>query len=193
MLTADVQECLDLHDMTIDLWPDADLCGDIMNTKSTSGFFLEVCTREKDNDESPKGMPITWGCKKQASTSTHTAEAETVSLAYALLHEALPVQALLRRVLGITVPIRVHEDNSAAKQALEKGYSPAMRQLPRTQRVSIGAIHDVLSDEELQTRIVLQPTATQKGDGFTKELNPMQFRRACDLIGYKYRNTATAK
>jgi hypothetical protein len=192
IFAARVCECIDIENMCIELWPDADLCGDIMSSKSTSGFFLEVSTDQKDNDVTPSGMPISWGCKKQASTSIHTAEAETVSVCGALHSEAIPLQSLLRRVLGRTIPIRVHEDNSACLTAFNKGYSPSMRSLPRTQRVSIGSVHDILCDDDLKTRLVQQPTATQKGDPFTKELGVSDFRKALDLLGYVRRNTDSA-
>ena len=103
----------------------------------------------------------------------------------ALRHEALPLQYLLERTFKVLVPIRIHEDNSACKIAYEKGYSPQMRYLPKVQRCSIGVIHDIVSDPELRTKIVQQPTDTQKGDIFTKELTPQAFWKACEQIGYK--------
>ena len=59
-------------------WPDADLNGDLMTSKSTSGFFLELAGQDG------RGMPIAWGTKRQGSTSSHTCEAETVSLSTVL-------------------------------------------------------------------------------------------------------------
>ena len=113
-----------------------------MDTKSTSGFFLEITKDQQDNDETPCGVPISWGAKKQTSTSSHTAEAEMLSMSGALRHEAIPLQLLLQMCCGVVVPIRIHDDNSACIVSATKGYSPSMRYLPRTQRIAIGSAHE---------------------------------------------------
>jgi len=184
VLTAKVRECNNVAELVIELWPDSDLNGDIMHTKSTSGFFMDLSTCEPTNDETPAGVPLAWGCKKQGSSAFHTPEAEVVSLSLALRSEALPMQFLMQKVLNVTVPIRIHEDNNGCIIACEKGYSPNMRYLPRTQRCSLGFIHDVITDPELSTRIVYQTSKSQKGDLFTKELAAQDFWHDASLIGY---------
>ena len=130
-------------------------------------------------------VPLNSGIKKQGSSSSHTAEAETVSLSSAVRHDALPAQHLLKSVYGETVPIKVHEDNAACIISIEKGYSPAMRYLLRTQRVSIGLLNEITTDEALKVEILKEPTASQKGDMFTKELPSPSFWKAVAMIGVK--------
>ena len=47
--------------------------------------------------------------------------------------------------LNYPVGAILKEDNAAALISANKGYSPVVRGLKRTQRVSIGYIHDVIS------------------------------------------------
>ena len=165
-------------------WPDADHNGDYMDTKSTSGFFLEIA----GNDG--RGMPLSWGCKKQGSTAQHTDEAEVVSMATSTRNELLPMQMLMQIILQRPVVAEIREDNAAAITAVMKGFSPALRHIYRTQRISLGFLHELVvpdperSGDESEGRIELikEPTATHKGDMFTKELEPKDFERALDLI-----------
>ena len=82
----------------------------------------------------------------------------------------------------------MHEDNSATIIGCEKGYSPAMRYLPRTQKIALGFIHEIITDECTEDptcgtiRIVKAATDIHKGDCFTKELTPIKFQKAQDLI-----------
>ena len=89
-------------------------------------------------------MPLAWWSRKQQCTATHTCEAETVSLAEAI-KEVIPIQDLFELALSIPINAILKEDNAAALISANKGYSPAMRGLKRTQRISIGDIHDVVS------------------------------------------------
>ena len=83
----------DLEHLKIDCWPDADLCGDIFSTKSTSGRFIELSGLEG------RGMPLTWAARRQGSTSKHTQEAETVSLSTCASEDAVPIQYLVSCIL----------------------------------------------------------------------------------------------
>ena len=172
----------DQKDLRIDCWPDADLCGDIFSTKSTSGRFIELSGGQG------RGMPLTWAARRQGSTSKHTQEAETVSLSTCLCEDAIPIQDLVSTILRRRVPMTVHEDNSSAIIALRKGYSPALRHLPRTQRICLGSLHEILfdSDEHDDKRgdieLVHAETSTHKGDLFTKEIAPKAFKEKIALL-----------
>ena len=50
------------------VWPDADLAGDATATtsRSTSGHYVELCTGDQ------RHVPLSWGCRRQTSTSCHT-------------------------------------------------------------------------------------------------------------------------
>lgn len=164
-------------------WPDADHNGDYMDAKSTSGFFMEIAGAEG------RSFPLNWGSKKQNSAAQHTGEAEVVSMALCVRNELLPMQNLLQTVLGRPVDAEIKEDNAAAITAIEKGYSPAMRHLPRMQRVSLDMVHDLITLDppagEGEVELVKTPTAEHKGDMMTKELEVCQFQRALGMIGMK--------
>jgi hypothetical protein len=135
-------------------------------------------------------MPLDWGAKKQGCTAVHTAEAEVVSLATCVRNALIPMQILLQRILREPVDCEVMEDNAAAIVAITKGYSPAMRHIPRTQRVSLGMLHEVFHQEpeEGEGRIGLKKASTDehRGDAFTKELDPHKFHAAIDMIRMKH-------
>ena len=166
--------------MKLIAWPDTDLNGDYMDTKSTSGFFLELV------GERGRGMPLAWGAKKQGCTAVHTAEAEVVSMAACVRSELLPMQALLELIFQRPIDCEVREDNAAAIVSVTKGYSPAMRHLPRTQRVSLGFLHEVFTAEpqegEGRVRVMKAETDEHRGDAFTKELESHKFANALQLI-----------
>ena len=80
----------DLHDVQLLLWSDADWRGDPEDTKSTSGLLIELY-----NPNTRRRWPIGWNVRRQGSTSSSTAEAETVALSFAVKHEGLPTLILL--------------------------------------------------------------------------------------------------
>ena len=178
-------------------YPDVDLNGDIFTTKSTSGFWLELAGAEG------RGMPICWGSKKQTFSAHHTQEAETVSAAVHLKKEALPTQMLLERIIGAPVDISMHEDNSACIQAIKHGYSPSLRDLPRTHRTSLGSLNEMFHgvyprpvdkcrccgqmtkpDPVTPGRLLMvkEPTDSQKGDVFTKHMDQNKFNTGLALL-----------
>ena len=169
----------DLGDARLIVWPDADWNGDHRTTKGTSGSFLELCTANPDHR-----FPICWKTAHQGSTASSSAEGETVSLSSALRHSAFPVQSLLIEMLGgQRVPMEAKVDNAQALCAIRDGYSKKLRFLPRTQRCSIGVLHEALTDPDADLTASYTPTADQKGDFFTKSLGVVAFRHARDMFG----------
>ena len=75
-------------------WPDEVLAGAATTSRSSSGHYVELCTGDQHH------FPLSWSCLRQTSTSCHTCEAETVSLATCLRRQALPAQQRLDRFLG---------------------------------------------------------------------------------------------
>ena len=94
----------------------------------------------------------------------------------------------MEALLGHPVECEVMEDNAACIVAITKGYSPSMRYLKRTQRVSLGHLHDIFYEKEEKRgghgKVNLKKANTHehKGDMMTKELSPAQFDRALELI-----------
>ena len=54
--------------------------------------------------------------------------------------------------------------------------------MPRTERISIGVVHEIFSEKSGQHDLVYEETSSQKGDMFTKILDPNAFERALTLI-----------
>ena len=174
----------------IQAWPDADLNGCHLTTKSTSGFFLNIV------GSNGRIFPLGWGSKKQGATAQHTAEAELISLASCLRSELIPVQSLMQEILQRPVEAELLEDNAATIIAVNRGYSLAMRHVRRTQRTSLGLIHDMITEEpeegQGRIRLIKASTADHLGDAFTKELDPRAFKDAMTAIGMRTMSEDTA-
>ena len=169
----------DRDSMKILAWPDADFAGDFMTSKSTSGFFLEVGGLDG------RSMPITWGSKKQGWTAGHTSDAETNSLATCMRSEVMPIQHLLETLMRRPVDAEIFEDNEATITSVRKGYSPALRHLPRTLCVSLGFMHEAITVDppgKGKIRLSKIETTRHKGDLFTKELELWKFKAAVEMI-----------
>ena len=159
---------------TCEIWmsPDADLNGDMETSKSTSGLWVELASAD-----GLRTWPLAWRSKRQGSTASSTPEAETISMATGLKSEGLPMQDLFSAALGRTVHLRCLEDNTTAITAARAGYSPALRHLPRTERISVGVLYEVLV-ESGDCTLQYQASAEHKGDMFTKRLDPATFEAA---------------
>ena len=161
-------------------WPDADLAGNPFTAKSASGGWLELV------DDKGNSFPISWGTKKQDCTANHTAEAETFSMSTWLRGDGMPAQVLLSLMLKQPVPLEILEDNSSCIVAVAKGYSPAMRYLPRADRISLDFLCDATTETgnpkgDCQVKKV--DTKVHKGDFFTKALNVNDFLVGRERIG----------
>ncbi len=177
---------LDCDHVILRAWPDADLNGAELTSKSTSGFWMELAGQHD------RFCPISWGSKRQTATSVHTCESEIVSLSLCLRTELIPAQIMLEALLGRTVRAELMEDNAACIVACKKGYSPALRYLSRTQRLSIGFIREATNPETVygindneygRIEIVKADTKERKGDMFTKSLVPNSCIAALSKVG----------
>ena len=90
---------------------------------------------------------------------------------------------LLEDALQQKVPIKCQIDNTQTSQAVEKGYSKKLRHLPRTQRVCVGMLHEVINDKELGVSLAHCPTDVMKADIFTKALIGPRYAAAVEMIG----------
>ena len=109
---------------------DADHGGDVLDIKATSGGHLML--------KGPHtAFPLLETCKKQTCSSNGSTEAEVVSLSWCMRMDGLPMVLLWETLLNRRIRILVLEDNIGTIQAIEKGYSPALRHLPKTQKTSL--------------------------------------------------------
>ena len=96
------------------------------------------------------------------------------------------MQTLLQHFLRRPIDLDVMEDNAATIVAASRGYSPAMRHLTRSQRTSLGFVHDMISQKpnpgEGSISIVKADTKEHRGDMFAKELEPKAFDHALRMI-----------
>ena len=175
----------DMDEVVIAAWPDADLAGNRMSTKSTSGRFIELL-----HLPSGRSMPLTWKGKSQPASSHSTPEAETVSLDACVREDCIPLQSLFNLILKRNIEVVVFEDNESCIAIVGKGFSAALAYIARTQRIDIGFLHEIfvegLLDEYGAWRLEYTPSATQKGDLFTKELGSLaEFEHALKNIGMR--------
>ena len=86
-------------------------------------------------------------------------------------------------MLGRKIDLRVMEDNAGTIAVIEKGYSPALRHLLKTQKVSIDLIHRCLDPEELDLGTMEKcDTDEQTADIFTKALPVHKWAHALEML-----------
>ncbi|CAK0891196.1 unnamed protein product [Prorocentrum cordatum] len=168
----------DLATLLLVCYSDADLNGNSETTKSVSGWWVELFSPESGNT-----FPLSWGVSTQTSTSSATAESETVAFSHALRREAIPLQMLLEEAFGQHIHIVCRIDNMQTIQCVAKGYSKKLRHLPRTQRICLGVLHEMVTNPDLRIAMEHCPTLAMKADLFTKTLNSARYATALDMIG----------
>ena len=153
---------------------DADHGGDVLDIKATSGGHLSL--------KGPTtAFPLLETCKKQTCSSNSSTEAEVVSLSWCLRMDGLPMVLLWEVLLNRRVRILVLEDNVGTIQAIEKGYSPALRHLPKTQKTSLDFLHYMFHVVKL-VDIEYVATELQISDVFTKAVKVADWGKACQLL-----------
>ena len=151
----------------LDLFADADLAGDPMTMKSHSGHYVII------QDDHGTAFPIYWGAKKQACVSRSTTEAEIVSASVLVFEEGVPIKTVIELVLGGEVTTTLREDNSAVMTILQNGFSPKLKSLNRTHKISVASLAEAVNQGLITA--VYTPTKEQRGDIFTKALGRVQF------------------
>ncbi len=150
----------DLPDAELHYYPDAELGGDLLTTKATGGFWLELSSKCGS-----RTWPICWQSKKAGHTSCATADSETWSCIGAceqgLKKDVIPILQQIEVSLGRMVKLVCMEDNTACIAAIQRGYSPALRHLQRHVRLSTGFAHEVFFPD------LTDPTAPQNWSNWT--------------------------
>jgi hypothetical protein len=97
-----------------------------------------------------------------------------------------PLQSLLQSLLGRPVDMIVHEDNQPCIAIIKKGYSPSLRCLVRTQRCSLGVVHETFHEPAPEgfgkSTLIYTKSELHKGDLLTKYLDKPGFEKALGLI-----------
>ena len=104
----------DLHDIYVELFCDADFCGDDEHTYSTTGGWVQLSGKHTS-------FPLTWMSKKQGAVSRSTTEAEAAAMATTLFDEGLPLLELFSVLFKKSVRLLIREDNEATAKVVSAG------------------------------------------------------------------------
>jgi len=167
-------------DLKLLLFVDADLCGNTLTSRSTSGRYLVLAGPDT-------WFPLMWVSKRQAATSRSTTEAEMVSLATALFAEAMPCMDLWEILLGRPMDLYILEDNEATIKVAKKGYSSKLRHCLRHHKINLGLVKEAIENNSIE--IVYCHTNFQAADIFTKALEPHKWENALSLLGTTLHHT----
>ena len=157
-------------DISLHLYTDADLGGDVCSMKSHSGIYLAV--------ECPNGthFPISWSSRRQQCVSKSTTESEIVALSYGLFGDAIPVQTVPNMIFDASIPVILHEDNQSCIHIINAGYSAKLKHLNRTHKLSIASLSKTVAS--LAYSLTYTDSNDQLADMFTKALVKLKFTEA---------------
>ena len=158
----------------LDVYCDADFCGEAEDCYSTSGGWIELAGEHS-------AFPLSWTSKKQGSVSRSTTECEIVALAYLVFNDAIALAQLFSELFGAPIIMRIYEDNESTARILFSGYSKQMRHLKRTHKINIASVKEQVDRDDTQLHIC--PTTKQKADAFTKALEPAKWPAAMRMMG----------
>ena len=115
--------------------------------------------------------------------SLSTPEAEVVAANFAMKNYGVPCLDLWEHLLGRSVVVPFHEDNSTAISAMRHGYSPNLRHVKRTHGVCIRWLSHQFRRESWQ--LLYERSALQAADVFTKAFTvPGEWDRVTRLINH---------
>eukprot|EP00971_Amphidinium_carterae_P240865 4781812-Amphidinium_carterae.2 len=77
------------------VWTDADLNGDVTDSKSTSGLWIEM-----KSVGSERSWPVTWNSKRQGGSAYATCESEVIALNTGIRDEGIPLHGLVENIVG---------------------------------------------------------------------------------------------
>ena len=168
----------DIDDIELHAFPDADLAGSYDTTRATSGGFIHI--------NGPNTyFPLDWYSKRQTATSHSTTEAELISASKMLRESLIPLMELWSIMLQRNVKGVIHEDNQSTITVIDTGYSPQLRHLQKHHRISLGIVHELCKNDDIEVTHV--DTNLQKGDIVTKGLARPKHDPACKMVGlYPY-------
>ena len=163
----------DLHDIYVELFCDADFCGDDEHTYSTTGGWVQLSGKNTS-------FPLTWMSKKQGAVSRSTPEAEAAAMATTLFDEGLPLLELVSVLFRKSVRLLIREDNEATAKVVSAGYSKRLRHMKRTHRINLGSLKEELDKDDVELQLVA--SRYQKTDIFAKGLAGEPWGPALDLL-----------
>ena len=112
--------------------------------------------------------------------SRSATEAKIVSASVLVFDEGIPIKNVMELVLRSEVITTLREDNSAVMTILQNGFSPKLKSLNRTHKISVAALAEAVNLGLIAAAYT--PTKEQKGDIFTKALGRVLFTEARSQI-----------
>ena len=167
------------HPPTLRVYCDADLAGDPLTCKSHTGILVVL------DFQGEATFPVSWCSKRQTAVARSTTEAELASANEAVFQECLPIKTILEEILKTTIETVVHEDNTATIQVIATGYSPKLRSMNRTHRISVAALSEAVERNLIKVEHI--ESKQQLADLLTKALNKQVFLHLRNLVGLKPR------
>ena len=161
------------------MWPTAKSL--INDSEPTVGTALVQRVRKLAIETPSTFGPISFQVKTQKCTSDSTAESELASLNNGVKKAGLPALDLWEVLLDRELVLKAKEDNDAAIKSVEKGYSPSMRFLHRTQKVKLGFLNEIFSGD--QADLEHCPSEFMRADPLTKSISPEQWGLALAQLG----------
>ena len=91
------------------------------------------------------------------------------------------MMSLWDRLLGRDVDLYIREDNQAAIEICNSGFSPKLTHITRTHKVNLSSIKDEVKKPEVHLGYI--DTSEQAADIFTKALEPHKWEAALNMLG----------
>jgi uncharacterized protein YqgV (UPF0045/DUF77 family) len=155
---------------------DADHGGDMVDTKSTTGYGVFMA--------GPRSKALcSFGSKQQPATAKSTGDGETAAISECVCTSSEAHRILLEHILDRPVWAIVRSDADVAIAAILKGYSRKMSYLRRTQKVSLGYLHDYFGCEN--TLLDKVPGPKSDSDILTKGLDHISHWRHTAALGLR--------
>ena len=151
-------------------WADADLGGDKLTKRSTSGGLGLLV--------GPRSRALVYAhCKRQGQTGISTPESETVAMV-TTGKKAIPFHMTAQRMLKRALGMSFKGDNSASERVIGTGVSAALAYMKRTAELSL-----TWAKENMAKYVKRTPTDENLSDIFTKPLELSKFDRFRTAMG----------
>ena len=132
-------------------------------------------------------FPLSWSSKRQTAVARSTTEAKLASANEGIFQDGIPIKILLERVLGREVHTALREDYTACTSVLQAGYSPKLRSMSRTHRISVAALSEAFTTKVIDIEHV--ESKLHLADILIKDLNKNNktfFLQLRDMIGVSH-------
>jgi hypothetical protein len=155
---------------------DSDHGGDLVDTKATTGYGCFIA--------GPRTHSLcAWASRHQPNTGKSTGDCECAAISECVSTSAEALRTLMEQLYSRETWCVVRSDADVAISAIMKGYSRKMSYLRRTQKVSLGFLHDYFGCENTQLEKV--PGEKNDSDILTKGLDHVAHWRHCTALGMR--------